>query len=58
MSKYIVVKDFTDLEDNNHVYRTGDKFPRKGRVKKERLEELSSTQNKRGIILIEKVGDE
>ena len=58
MSKHIVIKDFTDLQDNKHVYRVGDKFPRKGRVKKERLEELSSTNNKRGVILIEEVGDE
>lgn len=44
--KYVVIKDFTDLQDKNHIYRVGDKYPRKGRVKNERVEELSSSANK------------
>ncbi|MEK4924116.1 hypothetical protein MKX78_19600 [Cytobacillus sp. FSL R5-0569] len=55
MSKYIVVKDFTDLEDGNYVYTEGDKFPRKGKCKKARIEELLSTTNKRGEILIKEI---
>lgn len=55
---YVVLKDFTDLQDENHVYRTGDKYPRKGRGKKERIEELSTSENIRGEPLIEKEGDE
>ena len=55
---YIVIKDFTDLQDDNHVYRTGEKYPRKGRVKKERIEELAGNENKRGEPLIqEEEGD-
>ncbi|QOS77945.1 hypothetical protein JNUCC31_25105 [Paenibacillus sp. JNUCC31] len=54
---YIVIKDFKDLEDKNHIYRAGDKYPRSGRGKKERLEELLSSDNLRGEPLIEEVGD-
>lgn len=55
---YVVIKDFTDLHDENHIYRAGDKYPRKGRGKKERIEELSTSENIRGEPLIEKEGDE
>ncbi|MGD6832576.1 hypothetical protein ACQCT5_10455 [Sutcliffiella halmapala] len=58
MAKYKVVKAFTDLQDDNHVYRVGDKFPRSGRAKKDRIEELSGTDNKRKEVLIEEVDDE
>ncbi|WP_332632020.1 hypothetical protein [Halalkalibacter flavus] len=58
MAKYIVIKDFADLQDNGHVYHAGDKFPRKGRVKNDRIEELSSTSNKIGEVLIQEVGEE
>lgn len=54
---YIVIKDFKDLQDNNHIYRAGDKFPRKGRAKKERIEELLGSDNKRGEPLIVEEGD-
>lgn len=47
-----------DLQDENHIYRKGDKYPRKGRVKKERAEELASEANKIGVPLIMEVGDE
>ena len=57
MTKYTVIKDFTDLEDDNHVYRKGDKFPRKGRAKKERIEALTSKNNKRGEIVVETVSE-
>lgn len=55
---YKVIKDFMDLQDENHIYRKGDKYPRKGRVKKERAEELASEANKIGVPLIMEVGDE
>lgn len=55
MAKYEVIKDFTDLQDNNHVYVKGDKFPRSGRAKKERIEELSTKDNKRNEVLIKEV---
>jgi hypothetical protein len=48
MAKYQVVRNFTDSQDDKHVYRVGDKFPRSGRAKKERIEELSSSDNALG----------
>ena len=51
MSEYIVVKKFTD-KDDKHIYAVGDRYPYRGFAKKERLEELSSKNNKRGIPLI------
>ncbi|UPK45762.1 hypothetical protein [Paenibacillus pabuli] len=54
---YIVIKDFKDLEDKNHIYRAGDKYPRSGRGKKDRIEELLGSENRRGEPLIQEVGD-
>ena len=52
---YKVVKDFTDKNDN-HVYVTGDIYPRDGVVaSEERVAELASTDNIRGEILIKAV---
>lgn len=58
MSKYKVIYKFRDLQDNEHVYKVGDKFPRKGRATKARLEELSTADNKVGVPLIEEVEGE
>lgn len=55
--KFIVKKDFKDLQDQNHVYRKGDYYPRKGRAKKERVEELTTDQNAHGVPLIEEIQD-
>ena len=53
---YVVKVYFTDLQDNNHAYNVGDTFPRDGMaVTPDRIKELSGTQNKRGIALIEEV---
>lgn len=52
---YRVIKDFTDLKDGKHIYRVGDTYPRKGKSTKKRIEELSTTKNKRKQIYIEKV---
>ena len=53
---YKVIKDFTDLKDNNHVYLAGDEYPRKGvDVDNARALELSTDVNKRGEALIEAV---
>ena len=50
---YKVIKAFTDVQDNNHVYLAGDKYPREGVVADEkRVAELASTQNRRGEVLI------
>lgn len=50
--KYIVLKDFMDLEDSNHIYYAGDKYPRRGKAKQARVDVLTSTSNKRGEPLI------
>lgn len=55
--KYQVIQSFKDLQDNDHIYKAGDKFPRKGRVSKERVEELLGTNNKIGVPLIIEVGE-
>lgn len=56
---YKVIKHFTDLEDKNHPYNVGDSFPREGmEVTEERLLELSGSNNKQGVPLIEKVAEE
>ena len=55
---YKVLEYFTDLQDNNHPYDEGDIFPRDGlSVSENRLQELSSTRNRRKIKLIELVED-
>ena len=56
---YRVIKAFTDLQDKKYAYKAGDIFPREGvTVSADRLEELSSNKNKRGIPLIEEVKKE
>lgn len=56
---YKVIKYFTDLQDKNHPYNVGDIFPREGmEVTEERLVELSGSNNKQGVPLIEKVVEE
>ncbi len=54
---YVVIRDFVDLQDENHVYHIGDKYPRKGKITKSRVEELSSVKNLIGEPLI-KEGDD
>ena len=59
MKQYIVVKDFSDIQDDRHVYHAGDTFPRMGlEVSKERVAELASKDNKRGEILIKAIDAE
>ena len=55
---YKVIKYFTDLQDNNHAYYVGDTFPHNGvEVGAERIAELSSDKNRRGVPLIEEVAE-
>jgi len=56
--KYKVIKRFRDLQDANYIYSVGDKYPRKGRINKERTEELMSNNNKIGEPVIIEVGEE
>ena len=53
-----VISFFIDLQDGEHPYNVGDAFPREGRtVSEERIKELSTSQNKRKMPLIELVKD-
>ena len=55
---YKVIKSFTDLQDNNYAYYVGDTFPHNGvEVVAERIAELASDKNRRGIPLIEEVAE-
>lgn len=61
MARYVVVKSFKDLQDGQRIYRVGDEYPRKGyKPTKKRIEELSTSKNRRGEPLITeaKEGDE
>lgn len=50
---YEVIHYFTDLQDFDHPYNVGDKFPRNGlTVSEERLKELSGSNNKQHKPLI------
>ena len=49
--EYIVIKAFTDKNDGHH-YAVGARYPYRGFASKERLEELSTKNNKRGVALI------
>ena len=53
---YRVIKSFKDLQDDSYAYHVGDIFPHEGfEASAERLEELSTNKNRRGIPLIEEV---
>lgn len=57
--KYEVVKTFADLQDNRHLYNVGDTFPHEGaEVSKDRLKELSGSNNKLGTPLIKEIKSE
>lgn len=49
--EYVVIKGFTD-KYSKIKYRVGDRYPRTGFAKKERAEELSTSNNARGEALI------
>ncbi|MED3716038.1 hypothetical protein P4518_01375 [Geobacillus thermodenitrificans] len=58
MPKYVVIKDFKDLQDRQHIYRVGDTYPRKGhKPSKKRIEELLSDKNLIGEPLIAEVDE-
>ena len=59
MEKYEVIHRFKDSEDNNHIYKVGDIYPREGlEPTKKRIKELSTDKNKIGEVLIKKVEEE
>lgn len=52
---YKVLTYFEDLQDNSYPYHPGDQFPRDGKdVSEDRLKELASDKNRRGVKLIQK----
>lgn len=54
--KYRVIESFTDLQDNGFAYNRGDEYPRNGvKPSEERVKELSTSANRRGVALIEEV---
>lgn len=50
---YKTVVAFNDLQDDSYRYEVGDKYPRKGKkASKARIKELSTKENRRGVVLI------
>ena len=53
---YIVISSFKDLEDNEYLYKVGDMYPHNGKdikeISEERIDELKTNKNKKGIPLI------
>lgn len=53
---YEVIRYFEDLKDNNYPYNVGDIFPHDGfSVSKERIKELSGSENRQRTPLIKKI---
>lgn len=58
MKKYVVIIRWHDLQDGNYQYQPGDVYPREGlKPTKKRLEELSTTTNRRKTCLIKEVDE-
>lgn len=56
---YKVIKNFTDLQDNNYKYEIGDEYPRLGlNPSISRIKELSSDENKQRTPLIKEIENE
>lgn len=56
---YEVIRDFTDLQDNEYPYSAGDLFPHDGlEVSEERIKELSSSKNLQKRPLIKKIEED
>lgn len=54
--KYTVIEAFVDLQDDNHVYRVGDEYPRPNHdVAYSRIVELATSANRLGKPLIKLV---
>ena len=55
--KYEVLHKFIDLEDKNKVYNAGDTYPKPAnkKVSHDRILDLTSSDNKRGKVLIKEI---
>jgi hypothetical protein len=59
LNMYKVLRRFTDLQDNRYLYQPGDEYPRAGLdVSEDRIDELSSSNNRRHVALIKFVPQE
>lgn len=59
MAKYRAIRYFIDLQDNNHPYKKGQIYPRRGfKVSEERISELLCENNKQGVPVIEKIEED
>ena len=60
MTKYKVVTDFHDSQDENRLYEQGNSYPKpvNKKISDERIEELSTKKNKHKKIFIEKVEEQ
>lgn len=50
--KYIVIKKFKDLQDNERIYEVGEEY--QGKKTRKRITELSTDANRVGTTLIQK----
>ncbi|MDN4525321.1 hypothetical protein [Fictibacillus fluitans] len=52
--KYEVIEDFKDLKDQDKIYHKGDTYPipANKKIPQKRIDELLSSENKRGIPVI------
>lgn len=56
---YVAIKRFSDLTDDDHIYDTGDVYPRDGfEPSRERIIELATSKNKLETPLITYIEDE
>ncbi|MGV3187193.1 Rho termination factor N-terminal domain-containing protein [Staphylococcus chromogenes] len=56
MTLYKVEVQFLDGQDDNHLYKVGDVYPRVGiKPTQERIEELSTDNNRRNVVAISKL---
>jgi len=56
MKRYRAKVYFTDAKDGDYVYKKGDAYPREGlTVSEERIRELSTPFNSRGVEVIEEI---
>lgn len=60
MSYKVIVKKFTDLEDNKRVYKRGEEYPAEGAPEptKKRIAQLTSKANKARVQIIKEVADD
>lgn len=57
--RYAAISDFVDLQDNRHIYRAGEEYPRAGlTATEERIAELAGPNNLSNRALIKAINDD